>query len=100
MVLCFYKANPAYLPTRNSDIKCLQKNDLYWHGPKFLLKNSENWPVQKVIDINEEFKIEYYAECTRNLVATVDRKNDKCFLGNLEKIENFSSLKKLFRVTC
>ena len=27
--------NPADLPTRNSDIRCLQKkNDLYWHGPK------------------------------------------------------------------
>ena len=88
------------MPTRNRDIKCLQNNDLYLHGPKFLLKNSENWPVQKVIDINEEFKREYYAECTTNLVETVDRKNDSCFLRNLEKIENFSSLKKLFRVTC
>ena len=25
------------------------KNDLYWHGRKVILKNSENWPVQKLL---------------------------------------------------
>ena len=59
------------------------KNDLYWHGPKVILKNSENWPVQKVIAINEECKNEYYAECTTNLVESVDSKNDCCFHENL-----------------
>ena len=54
------KVNAADLPTRNSDIKCLQKNDSYWHSPQSLLKNSENWPVQKFTDINEECKNEYY----------------------------------------
>ena len=77
-----------------------KKNDLCWHGPKFLLKNSENWSVQKVIDIDEECKNEYYAECTANLVKIVDSKNDSCFLENVIKSENFSCLKKLFRVTC
>ena len=74
------------------------KNNLYWHGPKFLLKNNENWPVQKVININEECKNEYYAECTTNLVESVDSKNDSCFLENVVKTENFSSLKTLYRV--
>ena len=86
--------------TRNSGIKCLQKNDLYWHGPKFLLKNRENWPVKKVIDIKEECKNEYYAECTTNLVKSVDSKNDRCFLENVIKTENLNSLKKLYQVTC
>ena len=49
------KVNPVDLPTRNSDIKCLQKNDLYRHGLETLLKESENWPVQ-VTYINEEYK--------------------------------------------
>ena len=88
------------MPTLNSNIKCLQKDNLYWRGPKLLLKNSENWPTQKVIDINEECKNEYYAECTTNLAESVDSKNDSCFLENLIKIENINSLKKLFRVTC
>ena len=88
------------MPTRNSDIKCLQKNYLYRHSPKFLLKNSGNGSVQKVIDINEECKNEYYAEGMTNSVESVDRKNDSYFLQNLIKIENFSSLKKSFRITC
>ena len=88
------------MPTRNSHVKCFQKNDLYWHGPKFLLKSSENWLVQKVIDINEECKNAYYAEFTTNLVKSIESKNDRCFLEDLVKTENFSTLKKLFRVTC
>ena len=72
---------------------------MYWHGPKFLLKNSENWPVQ-ITDINEECKNEYCTECTTNLVEIVDSKNDSYFLENVIKIDNFSSLKILFRVTC
>ena len=39
-------------------------------------------------------------QCTTNLVETVDSKNDSCFLENVIKIENVSSLKKLFRITC
>ena len=53
----------------------------------------------EVIDINEECKNEYYIECTRNLVESVDSKSYSCFLENVIKIENFSSLKKLFRFT-
>ena len=37
----------------------------------------------EVIAINEECKNEYYAECTTNLVESVDSKNDCCFLENL-----------------
>ena len=70
-----------------------KKKDLYWHGPKFLLKNSENWLVQKVIDINKECKNKYYAECTTNLVESIHSKNYRSFLENVIKIKNFSSLK-------
>ena len=34
------------------------------------------------------------------LVGSVDSKKESCFLENVIKIENFSSLEKLFRVTC
>ena len=37
----------------------------------------------EVIAINEECKNEYYADCTTNLVESVDSKNDCCFLENL-----------------
>ena len=63
------------------------------------MKNSENWPVQKVIDINKECKNEYYTECTTNLVESVTSKDDSYFLEDDIKIDSFSSLKKLFRVT-
>ena len=76
-----------------------KKRDLYWHGLKFLLKDSENWPVQ-VIDINEERKSEHYAECTTNFVGSVNSKNKSYFTENVIKIEHFSSLKNLFRVNC
>ena len=42
----------------------------------------------------------YYAECTTNLVQSVDSKNKSCFHDDIIKIENFSSLKKLFPVSC
>ena len=95
-----------YVSTKINSAVCLHltvilkftKNDLQWHGSKFLLKNSDNWPVLKGIDITKECKNEYYAECTTTLVQIVDSKSDSCFLENLIKIESFSSLKKLFRV--
>ena len=92
------KVNPADLPTQR--YKIVTNNYLYWHGAKFLLKNSENLPIKKIIDINEECKNEYYPECTTNLVKSVNSKNNSCFIENVIKIGNFSSLKKLFRVTC
>ena len=49
---------------------------------KILLKNSETWPVQ-VIDINEECKSKYYAECTKNLVESVNSKKWQFFLKKL-----------------
>ena len=64
------------------------------------MKNSENWPGQKVIDINEECKNKYHTECTTNLVEGVDSKNDSYFLENVIKTDNSRSLRKLFRVTC
>ena len=42
----------------------------------------------------------YYAECTTNLVQSVDSKNKSCFHDDVIKIENFSSLKKFFPVSC
>lgn len=68
------------------------KSDLYWHGPKSLLPNSENCPVQKTIDINKGCKKEYHAECTTNLVKNFNSKNDSCFIENVIKIESFSLL--------
>ena len=63
------------------------------------MRNSEDWPIQKVIDINDEYKKKYYAECTTDLVEIIDSKNDSCFVENL-LIGNFGSLKKLLQVTC
>ena len=60
---------------------------MYWHGTKFLLKNSENLPALKIIDVSEECKNEYYAECMT--VESVDSKNDSCFLEDLIKNEIF-----------
>ena len=68
------------------------KSDLYWHSPKSLLTNSENCPVQKIIDINKGCKNEYHAECTTNFVKNVNSKNYSCFIENLIKIESFSLL--------
>ena len=46
------KENPADIPTRGEDILSLKCNDLWWHGPSFLMLTEDKWPVNR-IDENE-----------------------------------------------
>ena len=38
------KENPADVATRGSDVRGLAENDIWWHGPKWLIESKSEWP--------------------------------------------------------
>eukprot|EP00795_Rhopilema_esculentum_P009789 gene9789-biopygen2755 len=100
---CPGKENPADVPTRNYDVTKLQMNDLWWSGPEWLKEDPGNWPN---VDRQDEMPQECQEEIRKNnvsqeksstvLLADAVQKNS---LRNVIKLENFSSISRLYRVT-
>ena len=55
------KDNPADIATRGADIQSLYCNQLWWHGPKWLQRPDEEWPLSG-IDDDERTNLEYEKE--------------------------------------
>ena len=51
------KENPADIASRGSTVQNIAVNDLWWHGPKWLIKSEEEWPTKSAGSVTEsEFK--------------------------------------------
>ncbi|XP_063911125.1 uncharacterized protein LOC135128161 [Zophobas morio] len=59
--------NPADIISRGMDPSELKSCDLWWHGPSFLTKDLNEWPVPKSVlnnNLPEERKISLVSHCT------------------------------------
>ena len=100
---CPGKENPADVPTRNYDVTKLQMIDLWWSGPDWLKEDPGNWPN---VDRQDEMLQECQEEIRKNnvsqeksstvLLADSVQENS---LRNIIKLESFSSISCLYRVT-
>lgn len=105
--------NPADIASRGASARELQSNKLWWHGPDWLMKTGEAWPVWKSEDIDkqsEEIRTETKSEFRgtkvlfeAKLVAGEGLSENRN--GKLQEdpfnlnIVNFSSVTRLWRVT-
>ena len=46
--------NPADIASRGTSVQELQHNKLWWHGPDWMVKTRESWPVWKYTDIDKQ----------------------------------------------
>ena len=51
--------NPADIPTRFPNVKDLQQNSLWWHGPDFLSKPETEWPDKFIPPADDSAKDEF-----------------------------------------
>ncbi|XP_068704703.1 uncharacterized protein [Montipora foliosa] len=94
--------NLADIASRGIKSTELKESSLWLHGPDFLSKSSEQWPVQPtVVQVREDLsELKSFKPAVSGLVTTcVQGKEEEASLDNLINLENFSSLTKLLRVT-
>ncbi|CAB0041227.1 unnamed protein product [Trichogramma brassicae] len=65
--------NPADCASRGVTVEQLSEHVLWWHGPQWLLKGDEHWPVQQDI-IEPEAELEQRRAVT-SVVVTQDSEN-------------------------
>ena len=46
--------NPADMASRGVQTEELQRNNLWWYGPEWLLSSCDNWPTWKPNNIEDE----------------------------------------------
>lgn len=79
--------NPADLVSRGAYPCELVDNNLWWHGPSWLSKSSEQWPMHRIGVVN---------------LPTEEEKRDievNIVQHSMDMIHQFSSLNRLYRVT-
>ena len=105
--------NPADIASRGASARELQHNRLWWHGPDWITKTRETWPVwncQVVSDQSDEVKAQTESEYRKvkvmfeaKLMAWEDH-SDNMTVQSLNapfnlNLEKFSSVTRLWRVT-
>ena len=103
--------NPADIASRGTSTVQLQTNKLWWHGPDWLLKPTDEWPVWNFNKESESLLTETETEVKKSnvmyeakLVAadgSTRQHVEKCISGAPYGIDitRFSSFAKLLRVT-
>ncbi|XP_055308873.1 uncharacterized protein LOC129572795, partial [Sitodiplosis mosellana] len=90
--------NWRHIPTDQNPVDCasrgltqteLEKLDLWWHGPKFLLENEQDWPTTNLIKNPPTEKLE---ERKRAIIATAT------VIESNSIIDNFSNYERMLRV--
>jgi len=96
--------NPSDLATRGLSVRDIDNTPLWWHGPSWLQVKECLWPTWNLSDITPEVLSQVNSEAKGQKplieisnVAGADRNEVSSFLGINE--ENFSSLRRLLRVT-
>lgn len=80
--------NPADCASRGMTRSELEKLDLWWHGPAFLLKNPEDWPHTLTGRVSANKHLEEKGQFTINTIQVTETN---------PLIERFSSYERLLR---
>ena len=94
------KKNPADIASRGSTGQSIADNDLWWHGPEWLIKSEEEWPTQStrsVIESEFESGIKGSGKPNHSEVFCVSITPNNTPLGI--DPSTYSSVNKLIRVT-
>ena len=102
--------NPADMASRGIQTEELQRNNLWWYGPEWLLSSCDNWPTWKLNNIEDEALTDDTTELsTKNPMyeakliageACVKEGDESAVRTPLDiDIHRFSTLTKLLRVT-
>jgi hypothetical protein len=97
---CNTAVNPADLPSRGAKATQLIEADTWWNGPTFLKLPEEQWPTKpQGTSQDEEAMKEVKTESKNKSTCTNLTTSLNASVGNCIRLEEFSSSKKLFRVT-
>lgn len=93
---CPGEQNPANIPSRGMTPSELLHNDLWWHGPQWLYFSDSTGLEKSFAEMPEDCLLELKSTIQNVLeVTTSDRKS----ISNVISIENYSTIKRLLRVT-
>ena len=100
---CSGSLNRADLPSRGISAQELSSESLWYNGPEFLVKSEDSWPkcpATSQIESKEVLQeiVKQPANVVRSLV-TNNAQSSGLDLRKVVKVDRFSSLKKLLRVT-
>ncbi|GBL95146.1 hypothetical protein AVEN_253491-1 [Araneus ventricosus] len=93
---CPGKSNPSDLASRGASVFELRDNTLLFHGPEWLQLTSEYWPRQNnaILEGLDGSELEY-----RKTVSNVIQFGCTVNSEKLLVLENYSSLRRLYRMT-
>ncbi|XP_061706222.1 uncharacterized protein LOC133517094 [Cydia pomonella] len=83
--------NPADLASRGIDPQHVQSQQLWWHGPSFLLEPEENWPVLNTNHVTHD--LPEFKTANPSFLTNVEHKGDA-----LIDFHKYSQLSKFKRV--
>ncbi|XP_052785982.1 uncharacterized protein LOC128221411 [Mya arenaria] len=100
------KDNPADILSRGCTIGEIQRSNLWWNGPKWLLEPKEQWPINRSTDPNNENScVTSEVKPNRGQIQKeenilVEKESSRDIKPPFEiDIEKYSSLTKVFRIT-
>ena len=91
---CPSEQNPADTGSRGSLAVELKGNEMWWHGPSWLIQPADLWPRQKSLVPTIET-----CEEERKVAAMTIAVNEPCGIERVVEINKYSTLRKLYRVT-
>ena len=91
---CPSEQNPADTGSRGSLAVELKGNEMWWHGPSWLIQPEDLWARQKSLMPNIET-----CEEERKVAVMTIAVNEPCGIEKVVEINNYSTLRKLYRVT-
>ena len=91
---CPSEQNPADTGSRGSLAVELKGNEMWWHGPSWLIQPEDLWPRQKSLVPTIET-----CEEERKVAVMTITVNEPCGIEKVVEINKYSTLRKLYRVT-
>ena len=91
---CPSEQNPADTGSRGSLAVELKGNEMWWHGPSWLIQPEDLWPRQKSLVPTIET-----CEEERKVAVMTIAVNEPCGIERVVEINKYSTLRKLYRVT-